>query len=411
MRAQFAVVAASLLATSHAMASGFHIDEQDGRATGRAGAVKANPDSPSAIYYNPAGVAELKGFQVAVGTTLVSPRGKFTSETTGRTTAAKASNFFLPNAYLTYRVSEFLGVGLGLNAPFGLSIEWPESSPGRSVVRKQELQTVFIMPAVALNFSHWIPGLSFAAGVDLVPANVHLAKDIPFGVDFATVELGAKAFGVGARAGLLYRPEGLRGLSFGLTYRSPVKLDFKGTADFDASPVYRSQLPPDGDGGTSLTLPQTIAFGVAVDPVPGWQLELDVDYKGWSSYDSLTINLPGGQSSYAEKNWENALALRVGTDIAFAEGWSARAGFIWDQTPVPPTTLDFVLPDADRLVTSVGLGWAMSPAVRADLAALYVLPSTQTTAMDDPYRPPVKGTYQVTAMVIAASLGFKLPGQ
>jgi long-chain fatty acid transport protein len=409
MRANLSAVAVVLLATSHALASGFHIDEQNARATGRGGAVKANPDSPSAIYYNPAGVAELKGLQLELGASLVSPRGKFTDATTGRTTSPKSNNFVLPNLYLSYRASDLLSFGVGVNTPFGLSIEWSADSPARSIVRKQELQTLFIMPQVGLNLSQWVPGLSFAAGVDLVPASVHLAKDIPFGVDTGTVELGATAFGVGGRAGLLYRPQALRGLSFGLTYRSPVKLDFKGTADFDASPIYRGQLPLDGDGSTSLKLPQTIAFGVAVDPLPEWELELDVDYKGWSSYDSLTINLPGGQSSLAEKKWENTVTLRAGTDVAITPSWSARAGFIYDPTPVPASTLDFALPDADRLVTSVGLGWAISPMWRADLSALYVLPSKQTTAMDDPYHPPAKGTYQVTAMVVGLSVGFKLP--
>ena len=53
--------------TEAAHAGGYHIDEQDARATGRAGAVTANPGNASSIYYNPAGIATLRGLRIDAG--------------------------------------------------------------------------------------------------------------------------------------------------------------------------------------------------------------------------------------------------------------------------------------------------------------------------------------------------------
>ena len=37
-----------------------------------------------------------------------------------------------------------------------------------------------------------------------------------------------------------------------MTYHSPVKLNFTGDANFTASPIFRSSLPPDGQVKTSV---------------------------------------------------------------------------------------------------------------------------------------------------------------
>src|SRR3954447_7690087 len=197
-----------------ARASGFHIDEQDARSTARGGAVTANPTNASAVYYNPAGIGELNGLHIDLGASMVAPSAKFHLGTTGAETEAADKVFFLPQAYASYRITPLIGVGLGFNAPFGLSVSWPETSPGRAIARDVELRTYFITPTVGLNLSRWVPGLSFGAGLDLVPASVRLTRDILFGTDVGSVALGASTFGVGGRGGLLYRPERLKQWSF-----------------------------------------------------------------------------------------------------------------------------------------------------------------------------------------------------
>jgi long-chain fatty acid transport protein len=239
----------------------------------------------------------------------------------------------LPQGYVSYRVDEHWGVGIGVNSPFGLSLSWPENSPGRTNTREAILHTFFITPTVGFDLSPWVPGLFFGAGLDLVPSSVKLSRDILFGSEAGSVALAGTAFGAGARAGLLYRPKDLQQWSFGVAYRSPVKLSFKGTADFDAGPAFRASLPPDGDVRTSIVLPQTLDLGVAFSPLPEWQLEVDVNWLGWSSYDRIFIELPANQTSLAVKNWKDTFAVRVGTEYTLENRWSGRLGFAWDDTP------------------------------------------------------------------------------
>ena len=89
----FMLGAAAALAPGLASASGFHVDEQDARATGRAGAVTASSNNASAIYYNPAGIASLTGVHVDVGGSLLRPSAEFTSAVDGGT-----MNRFVPCA-------------------------------------------------------------------------------------------------------------------------------------------------------------------------------------------------------------------------------------------------------------------------------------------------------------------------
>jgi long-chain fatty acid transport protein len=345
--------------------------------------------------------------QVEVGAALVRPTAEFTPAGGGAVTTAEPDSFVLPQLFASWRANGLVALGIGVYAPFGLALDWPASSPGRTSVRQAELRTVFVSPTWALNLSSWVPGLSLGAGVDLVPASVRLTRDILFGTDVASAALSGTAFGLGGRAGLVYRPSALPALSFGLSYHSPVHLQFRGEADFDAPPAYRGSLPPDGDVRTSVNLPQMLSLGIAVAPLPAWEIEIDGNWRGWSSYDRLDIELPNHQVQSSPKDWKDSLTLRLGTELTFEERWAARLGVVWDQTPIPANRLDFQLPDVNRIALSAGFGAQLVPAVRADLGVLYVLPKERATA-PEPLEPPVKGSFRIDALVIGLSVGIQL---
>jgi long-chain fatty acid transport protein len=396
------------LHSASAFASGFNIDEQDARATGRAGAVVASTNAPSSIYYNSAGIALSQGLGIDVGGSYVRPTAEFTSAASGETTEAGRDSFVLPQAFVSWRASELVALGVGLHSSYGLALKWPETSPGRAQVREAELRTLFITPTLALNLSRYLKGLAVGAGIDLVPASVRLSRDVLFGTDTGTVTLGGDAFGAGARVGISYRPEAAPALAFGLVYRSPVVLDFSGDADFDAPPEYRPSLPPDGDVKTELTLPQAVQLGVQVSPVRELQIELDGSWRGWTSYDQLDITLPDGTVESSPRDWKNSFCVRLGAEYTFVDRWSVRVGAIWDQAPVPANRLDFQLPDANRFDLSGGLGARLSEVFALDASVLYVLPQQRSTSMQDPLEPPVKGRFDIDALVVGLTLRVQL---
>jgi len=205
-----------------------------------------------------------------------------------------------------------------------------------------------------------------------------------------------------------FQPPGLPEVAIGVSYRSPVTLDFSGQVDFDAAQPYRAALPPDGDAETSVTLPQMVSLGFQFTPIPELQLEVDGNWRGWSSYDRLDIELPDGSIDSEAKDWNDSLTLRLGGEYTIQERWSVRAGAIWDEAPVPAERLDFQVPDADRVDLTLGFGARLTEQLTVDLAALYVLPQERSTAMADPLEPPVKGRFAIDVWVVGLSVGFEL---
>src|SRR5437667_666592 len=109
-------------------ADGFRLPDQDAFATARGEAFAATADNASAIYYNPAGISQLKGGSVRGGIYgIYLPMSYESSD--GRTSHNKKTLQAAPQLFGTYgREGSPLSYGLGLYAPFGLGLQWPQES-------------------------------------------------------------------------------------------------------------------------------------------------------------------------------------------------------------------------------------------------------------------------------------------
>ena len=72
---------ALLLGTSLVFGSGFSIYEQGAKAMALSGAFAAQANDVTAVFYNPAGLTQLEGINVSLGTTLIFPTASFTGPT------------------------------------------------------------------------------------------------------------------------------------------------------------------------------------------------------------------------------------------------------------------------------------------------------------------------------------------
>jgi len=287
-------------------------------------------------------------------------------------------------------------------------VDWPATSPQADVVREIVLHTFFITPSVGLNLGKWVPGLTLGAGLDIVPATVELKQDINFGSDVGgSAHLAGNAVGVGGRVGAMYRPEGLRQLSFGVMWRSDVVENFTGTGAFTAPAPYRAMLPPDGNIKTNITLPQQFSGGIAYRPLEALEIEADVVWTNWSKFQSLPITLPNGSMLVQPKDYKDTITARFGVEYGLPQyNCAVRAGFIYDPTPVPRTTLDATLPDVDRYIVTAGASYQIH---RFDLhlGLLWVTPQKRTTD-PSPNTPEFKGTFDVQALVGSIGLSGKI---
>jgi long-chain fatty acid transport protein len=399
--------------TAHA--NGFLLNEFDGRAVGRGNAVAATDTEPSSIYYNIGGLAVAEGTHAIVSLSVVDPFATFTDSTTGAKTESVTGPQPLPALFLSSRISELVTGGIGVTSPFGLVVEWPGSSPLNDVIRREALYTFFITPSVGVNLKRYVPGLSVGAGLDIVPATIELQQNVFFGDVTGIAHVGGSAVGFGGRVGAMYTPDFLSEVSVGAMWRSQVTEDFSGSGNFDAPTPFRSGLPPDGPITTSMKLPQQVTLGAAARPIEHLELEANVYWTQWSKFSTLDINVPSSMGTGTmvisnPQNYANTWSVRAGAEYDWPEyGLGFRAGYIWDPTPIKSQFLTPSLPDIDRNDVTAGVSYKVSKDYTIHAAGLVVLPASRDTAMD-PTAPPVhKGTYDVSAFVITASVSATLP--
>ncbi len=393
LRATLALLA--FAGTAHANA--FNINEHDARVTGRGGASVASNTGASSIVFNPGGIAISAGTNIALGGSVYIAEGFY--ENAGEKTPTDSAPAVVPSMYITSRLAKKFAIGVGFHMPFGLAVSWPENHAQSNVIQDQSLRTYFISPVAGVNLGG---GLSIGAGVDIVPATIELESTIMFASTTGTAHLGGRTVGFGGRAGVMYRPPGAHGFKVGVMYRSPVALDFKGDGDFDIAEPFRNELPKDGAITASVTLPQSVAGGVAISPIKSLELEIDATWINWSQTfpnGNLTVDLPDGATTMSPQNYKDTVSYRAGLEYGFANGTAFRAGFIYDPTPIPSSTVSARLPDVDRRSITIGGSGAIGD-VGVHVGILYVMPNERKA--ENNY------TYGVEALVLSLGLSGQI---
>ena len=102
-------------------------------------------------------------------------------------------------------------------------------------------------------------------------------------------------------------------------------------------------------------------LGVAFYPADRLSLEVDGIWTGWSTYDELTIHygdpiLPDVKSTTKDKKWNDVWRLQVGVEYEALDWLDLRLGYVWDNSPVPGKTADYLVPTDDRHLYSFGCG-------------------------------------------------------
>jgi long-chain fatty acid transport protein len=378
-----------LTASTSSFAAGFRLPQAGAKAMGMGFAFTAQADDPSAIYFNPAGLTQLKGQNIMVGLTYVRENGgefigttpvdnnvPLTSGgfTNQKTETQKSLNFFIPNMYYTRTTnSGDVAYGVGIFAPFGLGQEYNDRNTSifRNQITKIDLMTVVVNPTIAFKVSEF---LSVGAGIDYMYGKAKLAKTpwsplLPPSVgNLYNLDLEADGTAWGYNFGLLLKPT--ENLRIGANYRSPFTLKLKdGDVTIgNTSAAYLSgalgTTPSNTKGSATLSLPATFALGVSYT-IDKLTVNADADWTFWHSYGSLPITIqnsvPTLFSTDAQKNWKDVCALRLGAEYRVTVPLALRAGFVYDPTPAPASTMGPELPDANRLNYTVGAGYKIGP--------------------------------------------------
>jgi len=350
----------ALLWATPALGAGFALVQQGTAAMAQGNAFVATADDASAIYYNPAGLNQLKRAQAYLGTFLNHPDRDF--EGGGQVAETNHRWYRSLTSYIAIPATDRLAVGIGFFSPFGLGTAWPPEWAGRYLTTFSSLKTYDLNPVISVKP---LENLSVAAGFNVLWSSVELKRKVPVPLNLGgqpardgEVRLTGDGHGFGYNLGLLYEP--VPGVKLGAAYRSQIAVTHRGNLERSLpAPLPAPQRDP---GEAAVTFPPSVTFGVAYSRWQPFSLEFDTTWTGWSSYDSLKVNLTnpiflnGGLTNtiVTPKEWQDAWAFRFGANYEVREGMKVRVGYIYDLTPVPDSTFDPQVPDANRHIFTAG---------------------------------------------------------
>lgn len=374
-------------------ASGLRIEPQGARAMGMGNAFVATADDPSAIHYNPAGLVGQKSPALYLGATAISPSTTF-ENTAGAKDETEDQTFLPPHLYALYPYRN-ITLGLGVNAPFGLGTKWSETGLTRYLATESEIEIININPSVAIKVRPW---LFLGGGVNYMRSKVVMKKmvdqalvggsDAPFGLE-------GDGDGWGYNMGVIIITDEL--FRFGISYRSAVKVDYKGSASLDnIAPAIQSLFGGASfrtDASTSIKFPDVLTIGAAFKPSEKVTLGLDFERTGWSSYDRVDVDLenevaPAGFNDSSDvKGWNDVWAVKTGVEYQATENIAVRGGYAYQNNPAPDSTFDPRLPDSDQHDFSLGIGFR-ADSFTVDLAytaAYYIDRKTEKAELNGEY--------------------------
>jgi len=397
-------------------ANGFRLVSQDAFAAARGEAFVATADNPSAIHYNPAGLTQLDGQQVQMGAYAMHFNPTFTppgdATNAGTTYHIENKDALAPQLYYTYACPDSpIHLGLGIYAPHGASVTWPQDTGFRAVALMGDLTYLRVNPVIACEI---LPGLSLATGVMIDYADIALEQGLSRrenSGDFFRFE--GDDLSLGYNLGLLWKINNK--FTFGATFRSPLTLGFEGQTNIEGRNIQVTDMPASAE----YEFPYTTVLGLSYRPTEKWNIEVDADFSNWSSIDTVTIRQkekppsPIQQNYHVNMGFKDSWILKFGVTRYFDDGWYVSTGYLFNENSVPDDYYSPVVADLDRHFLTLGIGRRWSK-YSVDLAYQFGYGRDRTVENSIPSSPTASftgqtadGTYGFISHGLLVSVGMK----
>lgn len=391
---------AALAAPFPALAGGFYLQEQSPKETGRAlsgGAAAA--DDPSTIYFNPAAMTELPGIQTSVGGVALMAFAHQSNRGTTRTVPGLPvqvpvsggdggqpfeSVIPIPSGYVSAQITDRLWLGLGVNAPFGLKLEYDDDFFGRYDSLYTDLKTYNIQPSAAYRVTDT---LSIGGGVDIQYVKVTLTNALPqlsplLADGHAKVE--GDDWSVGWNAGIFYTTGDTH---FGVHYRSGIKHHLTGTQTISGLAGPLAAANGSVDATAPLDLPDIVTVSMTHSLTPKLRAMLTGRWYNWSKFKAIAITPEVGSPSIKELDYHDSYSFSAGAEYDVSPALTVRAGTMFDRTPTNNQLLTTRVPDGDRVWLSGGATWNISPAFALNLSYAHTFVEKANIIRPDSYFP------------------------
>jgi long-chain fatty acid transport protein len=371
---------------------------------------------PTAMYYNPAGLAFGKGTNVYVeglfafrSLTYDRPAGAIDNVTngpgeagtpSGQGVAANSGEAKLFNPIVSPFIGiatdfgvENLGVAVGFYTPFGGTSIWDDNEAFRGNTqfpgavdgqqRWHNIEGTIRSSYITAAGAYRIPSakIAFGLGANVVLSEVSTVRARNAdGTDNLVSASGAVAegrsfldvshVGFALGAGVIYEPT--PELRVGLSYQSQPNfgnMTLSGTIDNKLATAPATT----GDAELIQALPDVIRLGVQYQATPELQLRFWGDFTRWSTFDKQCIidaSVEGRSCDIQEDGsetpdssgiianiprfWKNTFGLRASASYNFTPNVEINGGLGYDGNAVPDRTMESSLPDMNKMTVSLG---------------------------------------------------------
>jgi len=438
-----------LALTGTAEAGAFAIREQSAYGQGMSFAGAAAGGSLSSMFWNPATLSAVMGFQTESVYSGLFPTSDVTVETfttpTGVTLPLEAIapgadrdqgdigiDALVPSSYAGYRISDNVIVGVGLNGPFGLSTKYDYDSVLREggrynpllrnagIAGTSEVFSLNVNPNVAWQVNQY---LTLALGAQVQYIDVRLTSvgltrtGAPGGgLGFLVGLPGQNRFsfegddiGLGLTAGIQVRP--FEGTEIGLGYRSRIDHEIDAELCSYTTPEVCRDVT-----GEEFDLPDMVSFGIRQRIGGAFTLAGTVEWTNWSRFETVNVTgfSPLAPEIPFEFGYDDGWFASLGGEYQATEALAVRAGIGYEWSPLDEENRTFRLPDNDRLWLSAGATYAYNERFSFDLGYSAVIPE-ETDILAAPLGGPdangsFSGESDAIVHIVAGAVKVKLDG-
>ncbi len=373
------------------------------RAMGMGGAFVSVANDFTALYWNPAGLAQIERMEFFGA--LSHEKLEAETEYFGNSESTFASNT-RPNSFgivlpvPVYRGALAFALGVNRLQSFDFRVKFRGFNES-SFAENPEFGELFVDETFdesggvyAWSFGAAVevaPGVSVGGSLDFLTGDYSLEfkSDVDDTEELDTVLTGfsyrdtidSSYFGVEGKIGILARP--IPQIRLGATMCLPLDL---AVDEYWAQETF--ELYDDGtdysyfdEGNWSYDISRSPRFGggIAACPIPGAIVAADILYSDWTQ---TQYSEPPSEDVSNEdfiEDYRHTLQLRVGGEYTIPNvGLSIRAGYLFDPLPHTPESKNI---DADRQFITVGLGMMMGEVLSLDVA--YVRGSWKESTKDN----------------------------
>jgi len=368
---------AGIVSMPEARAAALATLDHSASAAGVANAFVATADDPSAVHYNPAGIAWQPGIGVMFTGVLRAEDQSVQLAPPGGTPFNRQTPANPGSIYATWMPRDGdWGMGAGFDLPFLGNTGWGTDFGGAA--QRTSLDTFhFSLDAVyAISSS-----MAVAFGPDWYGGRID--------VDSATTAFrGTGATAVGGHAAWMWHPRPT--WSVGAMFRSGATLNLSGDAIGAIT----------GTAETSVSLPGVVKFGIAHDFYDRYKLEFNGSWTRWSTLTDLNVvgkGAPGAELN--PLNLQDSFSAMVGLTWFWQEHTQFRFGYAFDQAATKDTGFNARITDANSHRLSLGAG-AEVFGLNLDAAYSFIYSPTRTITGSAPF----DGRYKHRLQTLAVSI-------